>query len=87
MEHQSLFLMPVWRALGKARWVLHARRLPKAIAIAVAVVALVVGMFIMPWGFWLHSPWRHGTGPPQRRFPGHGPRYRGRGFCPTRTIT
>ena len=55
MEHENLFLMPVWRTLGKARWVLHARRLPKAIAIAVAVVALLVGLFVVPWGFWLHA--------------------------------
>src|SRR5206468_3442051 len=34
LEHNNLFLMPVWRALGNARWVLAARTLPKTIAIA-----------------------------------------------------
>ena len=45
MEHQNLFLMPVWRALGKTRWVLQARTLPKTLSIAggVLLVLLVLG--------------------------------------------
>ena len=39
LEHQNLFLMPVWRALGKTRWVLQARTLPKTLSIAGAVLA------------------------------------------------
>ena len=34
MEHQNLFLMPLWRAMGKTRWVMQARTLPKTISIA-----------------------------------------------------
>ena len=37
LEHQNLFLMPVWRTLGKSRWIIKARTLPKTVAIAVAV--------------------------------------------------
>ena len=33
LEHQNLFLMPVWRALGKTRWILEARTLPKTLSI------------------------------------------------------
>ena len=29
LEHQNLFLMPVWRALGKSRWIVGARTFPR----------------------------------------------------------
>jgi hypothetical protein len=51
MEHQNLFLMPVWRALGKTRWVFHARTLPKTLAIAGAVVALILCFIFVPWPY------------------------------------
>ena len=35
LEHQSLFLMPVWRAIGNSRWIVQARTLPKTISISV----------------------------------------------------
>lgn len=47
LEHQNLFLMPVWRALGKAKWVVQARTLPKTIGISVAVVAAI--LFLCFW--------------------------------------
>ncbi len=46
MEHQSLFLMPLWRAIGKSRFIVQARTLPKTIMIAVAVVAVIVALFL-----------------------------------------
>jgi multidrug efflux pump subunit AcrA (membrane-fusion protein) len=55
MEHQSLFLMPLWRTLGKSRWLIEASRLPKTIAISIAVFILILGMFIVPWDFELES--------------------------------
>ncbi|MCA9265695.1 MAG: HlyD family efflux transporter periplasmic adaptor subunit [Planctomycetales bacterium] len=51
MEHNNLFLMPVWRTIGNAAWVLRARTLPKTLAIAAAVLALVLAMFLVPWDF------------------------------------
>ncbi len=42
MEHQNLFLMPLWRMLGKTRWVLQARTLPKTISISAAVLAVIL---------------------------------------------
>ena len=35
IEHDSLFLMPVWRTIGKSKWIVSARTLPKTIAIAI----------------------------------------------------
>jgi hypothetical protein len=51
LEHNNLFLMPVWRALGKASWVIKGRTLPKTVAITGAVLALIVAMLVVPWGF------------------------------------
>lgn len=42
LEHQNLFLMPLWRALGKAKWVVQGRTLPKTVAISGAVVAAIL---------------------------------------------
>jgi multidrug efflux pump subunit AcrA (membrane-fusion protein) len=55
LEHNNLFLLPVWRALGKARWVLAARTLPKTIAIAVAIVAAVLVLVLVPARFRIHG--------------------------------
>ena len=55
MEHQSLFLMPLWRAIGKSKFIVQARTLPKTILIAVAVVAVIVALFIVPADFDLHA--------------------------------
>jgi len=43
MEHSNLFLMPVWRTLGRAAWVIKARTLPKALTIA-GLIILVIGV-------------------------------------------
>jgi multidrug efflux pump subunit AcrA (membrane-fusion protein) len=58
LEHQNLFLMPVWRALGKTRVVFRARHLPKVVAILVAVVALVAALVFVPYEF---APRSEGT--------------------------
>ncbi len=51
LEHQGLFLMPLWRALGKAKWVVQARTLPKTIGVCVAVVAAVLWLCFWPADF------------------------------------
>ena len=51
LEHSNLFLMPLWRTLGKASWVVKGRTLPKTVAIVVAVFLLLAAMVILPWGF------------------------------------
>ncbi len=55
MEHQSLFLMPVWRALGKTRWVLQARTLPKTLGIAGGVLLLLSVFALWPARFTMES--------------------------------
>ncbi|HUG69448.1 MAG TPA: HlyD family efflux transporter periplasmic adaptor subunit [Pirellulaceae bacterium] len=51
IEHESLFLMPVWRAIGKAKWIVQARTLPKTIAVAAGVVAAVLSLVLIPTDF------------------------------------
>ncbi|MEN6450044.1 MAG: hemolysin D [Thermoguttaceae bacterium] len=55
MEHQNLFLMPVWRALGKTRWVVQGRTLPKTLTIAGAVVVLLLILIFWPAKFTLEA--------------------------------
>jgi multidrug efflux pump subunit AcrA (membrane-fusion protein) len=51
LEHQNLFLMPLWRALGKAKWVVQARTLPKTIGISVGVVSAILILCFWPADF------------------------------------
>jgi multidrug efflux pump subunit AcrA (membrane-fusion protein) len=51
LDHNSLFLMPLWRAIGKSKWVVQARTLPKTIAITAAVLVALVASIAVPWDF------------------------------------
>jgi len=51
IDHNSLFLMPVWRAIGKARWVVEARTLPKTVTITAAVILLLLAGILIPSNF------------------------------------
>lgn len=51
MDHNNLFLMPVWRTLGKASWIVKSRTLPKTLAITGAVLALLIALCVVPYRF------------------------------------
>ena len=55
LEHQNLFLMPLWRALGKTRWVLQARTLPKTLSISGVVLAVILFLSLWPAKFEMES--------------------------------
>ena len=55
LEHQSLFLMPLWRAIGNSRWVVQARTLPKTVSICLAVLAVILFLCLWPKDFNLES--------------------------------
>jgi multidrug efflux pump subunit AcrA (membrane-fusion protein) len=55
LEHESLFLLPLWRALGKSRAVVAARTLPKTLSIGGLILAAVAALFFWPANFRLES--------------------------------
>lgn len=55
LDHHNLFLMPLWRAIGKSRWLIQARTLPKTIAVAVAVLAVILALIVIPMDFELEG--------------------------------
>ncbi|MGA2619190.1 MAG: HlyD family efflux transporter periplasmic adaptor subunit [Thermoguttaceae bacterium] len=55
MEHQSLFLMPLWRLIGKSRVLVKARTLPKTISISAAVLLGLLLLFVWPADFQLQG--------------------------------
>lgn len=58
MEHQNLFLMPLWRTIGKAKWMLRARTLPKTLTIAGLVLVVLLALVIWPADFEMTSKGR-----------------------------
>ncbi len=65
LEHHSLFLLPVWRALGKWRVVVAARNLPRTVAVLGALLATLVALFVVPMPFKLQAK---GTVEPVERY-------------------
>lgn len=55
LEYHSLFLLPLWKTLGKATWVVKGRTLPKTLAITAAILAGLLGLIIVPWDFELEG--------------------------------
>ena len=56
IDYNSIFLMPLWRLIGKSKVLLTARMLPKTISVSVLVIALIVFLCVFPWDFKMHSP-------------------------------
>jgi multidrug efflux pump subunit AcrA (membrane-fusion protein) len=53
--HESLFLLPLWRAIGKSRVLVTARNLPKTILASIFLTAAALAMWLMPWDFTVTS--------------------------------
>ncbi|MFT5528186.1 MAG: hypothetical protein ACI9HK_006174, partial [Pirellulaceae bacterium] len=51
MEQHNLFLMPLWKTLGRSRWLIAARTLPKTLAVAIGVLALLIVLIVVPIPF------------------------------------
>ena len=54
LEHHSIFLLPLWKLLGKSKKLISGETLPKTIAVTTLVVALVAVLLFMPWKFQMH---------------------------------
>ncbi len=51
VDHERIFLMPLWKTVGKSRWLFNARNLPKTVAALVALVVLLLCLVARPKGF------------------------------------
>ncbi|MEC7566649.1 MAG: HlyD family efflux transporter periplasmic adaptor subunit [Planctomycetota bacterium] len=55
LEHNNLFMMPIWRAIGRAAWIIRVRALHKSILIASIVIALLMVFTLIPVDFSVES--------------------------------
>ncbi len=51
LDYNQIFLMPLWRTLGKSRWLIEARNLPKTVTATVIVLLILVGLFVVRTDF------------------------------------
>lgn len=47
LEHEGLFLMPLWKMLGKATWMFRRRTLPKTVGVLTLVIGLTLAALFM----------------------------------------
>jgi multidrug efflux pump subunit AcrA (membrane-fusion protein) len=50
-QYHRLFLLPLWRALGNAAWVVRARTLPKTLLVVLALVGTCAALALVPADF------------------------------------
>jgi HlyD family secretion protein len=55
LDHHSLFMMPVWKAIGKSKVIVQGRNLPKTILITGIVLACLLASLLIPVPFNLKS--------------------------------
>jgi len=48
LTHSGLFMMPVWRALGKMMWIFRSRTLPKTIAVMTLIACILAALYLVP---------------------------------------
>ena len=51
IDHSSLFLLPVWKLLGKATWLLRGRSLPKTLLVVAALAAVIAALVTVQTDF------------------------------------
>ncbi|HEY6565722.1 MAG TPA: biotin/lipoyl-binding protein, partial [Pirellulaceae bacterium] len=51
VDYNSVFLMPLWRTLGKAQWLIQARTLPKTLAVLAGLLVVSAFLAFFPWDF------------------------------------
>ena len=54
LEHQSIFLLPLWKLLGKSKKLVVGETLPKTFAVTALLVALIAILVFMPYPFQMH---------------------------------
>ncbi len=51
VDHERIFLMPLWKAVGKTRWLFGPRYLPKTVAALGALVVFMLCLVLVPKDF------------------------------------
>ncbi|MDO5580315.1 MAG: hypothetical protein Q4G69_04220 [Planctomycetia bacterium] len=64
LDHDSVFLMPLWKLIGKSKVLVTARMLPKTISVLIGVLALILILCLVPWDFYMYC---RGTLEPETR--------------------
>jgi hypothetical protein len=54
LEHHSIFLLPLWKLLGKSKKLVSNEMLPKTITVTVLMTALIAALLFLPWKFQMH---------------------------------
>lgn len=55
IEHDSVFLMPLWRNIGKSRVLVTARYLPKTLLVSGLIIGVLLAMLLIPKKFELKA--------------------------------
>lgn len=55
LEHEGLFLMPLWKTLGKATWMFRRHTLPKTVLVTAAIVGAIAASLLMHKDFMLEG--------------------------------
>jgi len=55
LEHSDLFLMPVWKTLGKSRILWTPKNMPKTVSVLILALVLIVFLFTFPKDFKLEA--------------------------------
>jgi multidrug efflux pump subunit AcrA (membrane-fusion protein) len=50
-SHEGLFLLPLWRTIGKSRVLVTARNLPKTILASIVLASAALAMWLVPYDF------------------------------------
>ena len=54
-EHEGLFLLPLWRMLGKTKWLVTGHTLPKTVAVTALIVGAIAALCLVPYDFTVTS--------------------------------
>ena len=56
LEHQGIFLLSLWKLIGKVKTLFTGETLPKTIAVLSLVAVVVAILLFLPWSFEMHCP-------------------------------
>jgi hypothetical protein len=54
LELREIFLMPVWKFIGKSKILITARMLPKTIIVTIIIAAIICSLIFVEWKFQMH---------------------------------